>query len=65
MLDTWIDPTGDDLWLIHGEGRLLPSRPIAYGPPCFVYLHRGAVLEITPTVHNGLSAWKITRRSAQ
>jgi hypothetical protein len=64
-MDSWIDPTGDDLWLIHGEGRLLPSQPQGFGPPRFLYEHNGAVLEVTPTVFNGLSAWKITRRSAQ
>jgi hypothetical protein len=63
MTESWIDPTGDDLFLIHAEGRLLPSRPLGFGGPRYLYEHLGAVLEITPTVHQGLSAWKITRRS--
>jgi hypothetical protein len=66
-MDSWIDPTGDDLWLIHGEGRLLAalSRPAGFGPPRFVYEHEGALIEIEPTIHNGMSAWKLTRRAAQ
>ena len=64
MLESWIDPTGDDLWTIHGEGRLLPSRPIGFGPPRFVYEHQGALIEVEPTIHNGLSAWKLTNRGA-
>lgn len=66
MMDTWIDPTGDDLFAIMEEGRLLPSRPLAFGPPRFLYEHNGAVVEITATVApNGLSAWQFTRRAAQ
>lgn len=64
MTETWIDVSGDDLFVIHAEGRLLPSRPLAFGGPRFLYEHLGAVLEIIPTVHEGLSAWKITRRVA-
>lgn len=63
MLDSWIDPTGDDLFRLHEEGRLLPSRPLAFGPPRFLYEHRGVVIEIIPTVtDDGFSAWKLTRR---
>jgi hypothetical protein len=64
-MDSWIDPTGDDFALIHDEGRLLAplSRPAAFGPPRFVYEHRGALIEIIPTVtDDGFSAWKLTRR---
>jgi hypothetical protein len=65
-MDSWIDPTGDDLWMIHGEGRLLPSQPAAFGPPRFVYEHNGALIEITPTVtQDGFSAWRLTRRIPQ
>lgn len=62
MTEVWLDTTGDDVWRVMDEGRLLPSRPLAFGGPRFLYQHAGAVLEITPTVHQGLSAWKITRR---
>lgn len=65
MLDTWICTTGDDLFALMEEGRLLPSRPLAFGPPVFLYEHRGALIEVTATVApNGLSAWQFTRRAA-
>lgn len=62
MTETWIDFSGDDLWLIHDTGRLLPSRPVGYGGPRFFYERDGEVLEIEPVIRDGLSAWKITRR---
>jgi hypothetical protein len=61
-MEQWIDTSGDDAWTIHGEGRLLPSPPRAFGPPCFRYVKDGELLEVEPTIHNGLSAWKITNR---
>lgn len=64
MLETWIDPTGDDFFLIHDEGERLESRPLGFGPPVYRYLHDGALIEVEPTVFDGLCAWKITIRGA-
>ena len=64
MLESWIDPTGDDFALIHEEGRLLPSRPLAFGGPRFLYEHDGHLIEIEPTVIDGFSAWKLTNHGS-
>jgi hypothetical protein len=56
----WIDTSGDDVWTIHDTGTLLPSAPLGFGPPRFVYLKDGELLECVPCIHDGFSAWKIT-----
>jgi hypothetical protein len=63
-VESWLDLTGDDVFHIHNTGTLLPSKPIGFGGPRFLYLREGDVLEVEPTVHaeSGLSCWKITVR---
>jgi hypothetical protein len=63
-MEVWIDLSGDDAWMIHDTGRLLPSRPVGFGGPRYLYERGGELLEVEPVIHNGLSAWKITRREA-
>jgi hypothetical protein len=60
VIRCWIDTSGDDVWTIHDTGTLLPSAPLGFGPPRFVYLKDGELLECVPCIHDGFSAWKIT-----
>ena len=59
-MDSWLDHTGDDLLAILDTGRLVSAAPLAFSGPRFVFARGGDLLEITPTIHNGQSCFRIT-----
>lgn len=63
-MDSWLDHTGDDLALILDTGRLVSAAPLGFGGPRFIFERAGDLLEITPTIDNGISCFRITNRGS-